>query len=111
MFNKKILKEGIDDAGAPDEKYYAFDWDDNIVTMPTKIILKDDEGREVGMSTEDFADYRTEIGNQPFEYNDRTIVGFADEPFRYFRDKGDKQFIVDAMLAKPGPAWGDKYRV
>jgi hypothetical protein len=107
MFNKKILKEGIDDAGAPDEKYYAFDWDDNIVTMPTKIILKDDEGREVGMSTEDFADYRTEIGNQPFEYNDRTIVGFADEPFRYFRDKGDKQFIVDAMLAKPGPAWGD----
>ena len=42
MFNKKILKEGIDEAGAPDEKYYAFDWDDNIVTMPTKIILKDD---------------------------------------------------------------------
>jgi hypothetical protein len=82
MFNKKILKEGIDDAGAPDEKYYAFDWDDNIVTMPTKIILTDDEAREVGMSTEDFADYRTEIGNQPFEYNDRTIVGFADEPFR-----------------------------
>ena len=41
MFNKKILKEGIDDSGAPDEKYYAFDWDDNIVTMPTKIILKD----------------------------------------------------------------------
>jgi len=59
------------------------------------------------MSTEDFADYRTEIGNQPFEYNDHTIVGFADEPFRYFRDKGDKQFIVDAMLAKPGPAWPD----
>ena len=56
MFNKKILKEGIDESGAPDEKYYAFDWDDNIVTMPTKIILKDDEGREVGMSTEDFAD-------------------------------------------------------
>ena len=107
MFNKKILKEGIDDAGAPDEKYYAFDWDDNIVTMPTKIILKDDQGREVGMSTEDFADYRTEIGKEPFEYHDRTIVGFADEPFRYFGVKGNKQFIVDAMLAKPGPAWAD----
>ena len=107
MLKNKFLREGIDEVGAPDEKYYAFDWDDNIVTMPTKIILKDDEGREVGMSTEDFADYRTEIGKEPFEYEGHTIVGFADEPFRYFRDKGDKQFIVDAMLAKPGPAWPD----
>jgi len=107
MLKNKILREGIDEVGAPDEKYYAFDWDDNIVTMPTKIVLKDDEDREVGMSTEDFAEYRTEIGKEPFEYEGHTIVGFADEPFRYFRDKGDKQFIVDAMLAKPGPAWPD----
>jgi hypothetical protein len=107
MFNKKILKKVLMKQGTPDEKYYAFDWDDNIVTMPTKIILKDDEGREVGMSTEDFADYRTEIGKEPFEYNGHTIVGFDDEPFRYFGVKGDKQFIVDAMLAKPGPAWPD----
>ena len=57
MLKNRKLIEGIDETGAPDEKYYAFDWDDNIVTMPTKIILKDDEGREVGMSTEDFADY------------------------------------------------------
>ena len=26
---------------------------------------------------------------------------------RFFSTKGDKQFIVDSMLAKPGPAWRD----
>ena len=104
---KNEIKEGIDETGAPDEKYYAFDWDDNIVSMPTKIIVKDDEGDEVGMSTEDFATYREQIGKEPFDFDEHTIVGFADEPFRYFGVKGDKQFIIDSMLAKPGPAWSD----
>ena len=26
----------------PDLKYYAFDWDDNIMYMPTQIVLKDE---------------------------------------------------------------------
>jgi uncharacterized LabA/DUF88 family protein len=104
---KNRIVEGIDEFGAPDEKYYAFDWDDNIVSMPTKIILKDEDGDEVGMSTEDFATYREEIGKEPFEFEGHTIVGFAENPFRYFRVTGDKQFIVDAMTAKPGPAWDD----
>ena len=71
---KNRIKEGIDEFGAPDEKYYAFDWDDNIVSMPTKIILKDEEGDEVGMSTEDFATYREEIGKEPIEFDGHTIV-------------------------------------
>ena len=104
---KKILPEGIDETGTPDMKYYSFDWDDNIMIMPTKIILKDENGNEVGMSTEDFAEYRTEIGKNPFEYKGKKIVGFAEEPFRYFGVKGDKQFIVDSLTAKLGPAWGD----
>ena len=104
---KNRIKEGIDEFGAPDEKYYAFDWDDNIVSMPTKIILKDDEGDEVGMSTEDFATYREEVGKEPFEFDGHTIVGFADNPFRWFGVNGDKQFIVDSITAKPGPAWAD----
>jgi hypothetical protein len=99
--------EGIDDTGTPDMKYYAFDWDDNIKVMPTKIVLKDDNGNEVGMSTEDFAEYRLEIGKEPFEYEGNMITGFADDAFRYFRTEGDKQFVVDAMLAKDGPAWPD----
>ena len=78
-----------------------------IAVMPTKIVLLDDEGNEVGMSTEDFAEYRTEIGKEPFEYNGHTVTGFAEDAFRYFRTLGDKQFIVDSMTAKPGPAWDD----
>jgi hypothetical protein len=103
----KFLKEGITDEGTPDMKYYAFDWDDNIAIMPTKIILEDYDGDEVGMSTEDFAEYREYIGKEPFEYEGHKIVGFAKDPFRFFSIKGDKQFIVDSMIAKPGPAWSD----
>lgn len=104
---RRIVKEGFDEQGTPDMKYYAFDWDDNIAVMPTKIMLKDDKGEVVGMSTEDFAEYRTEIGKEPFQYEGHTIVGFDDDAFRYFRTDGDKQFIIDAMTAKPGPAWND----
>ena len=76
-------------------KYYAFDWDDNLMKMPTQIVLKNEEGNEVGMSTEDFAEYRTDIGNTPFNYNGETIVGFANEPFRYFGTEGDQKFLRD----------------
>jgi len=105
---KYKIKEGITDEGTPDMKYYAFDWDDNILEMPTKILVKDDEGNEVGMSTEDFAKYRGDLtsGNE-FEYNGHTIVGFGEDPFKFFRTEGDKQFLVDSFLAKKGPAWDD----
>jgi hypothetical protein len=88
-------------------KYYAFDWDDNIVHMPTKIMLKSDDGDEVGMSTDDFAKYRHDIGKKPIEYNGKKIVGFADNAFRNFRTEGDKQFIIDSMKAEEGPAFDD----
>lgn len=105
-FNIKLL-ESIDETGTPDMKYYAFDWDDNIMNMPTQIIALDEDGDEVGISTEDFAEYRTIIGNEPFEYDGHIIVGFSEEPFKYFRVEGDKLFIIDSMLSKPGPAWSD----
>ena len=107
MSFKRRLIEGFDEEGTPDMKYYSFDWDDNIAIMPTKIMLKDEDGEIVGMSTEDFAEYRTEIGKEPFEYEGHTIVGFDNDAFRYFRTEVDKQFIVDSMTAKPGPAWDD----
>ena len=110
--NKKIipvssLREGFDDAGTPDLKYYAFDWDDNLMYMPTKIVLIDDKGDEVGMSTEDFAEHRHQIGKENFNYKGNTIVGYAENPYRFFRTGGDKQFKIDAMKAKTGPAWSD----
>lgn len=104
---KRRINEGFTDEGTPDLKYYAFDWDDNIVTMPTRIMVKSDKGEDIGMTTEDFAHYRSKIGKEEFDYNGKTIVGFAEDPFRNFRTPGDKAFLVDAMLAKPGPAWSD----
>lgn len=104
---KLQIKEGFKGDSSPDMKYYAFDWDDNIVHMPTKIILKDEDGEEVGMSTDDFAEHRHEIGKSPFKYKGSTIVGYAENPFRNFRTEGDKDFLVDAMMARTGPAFDD----
>lgn len=104
---KRRLQEGFKDDKTPDLKYYAFDWDDNIVHMPTQIIVKDSEGEEVGISTEDFAEHRHHIGKEDFEYEGHTIVGYAENPFRNFRTEGDKAFLIDAMKAKTGPAFDD----
>ena len=101
------LNEGIDEMGTPDMKYYAFDWDDNVVHMPTKIILKNEDGDEIGMSTDDFAEYRHQIGDEPFNYKGETIIGYSDEPFKNFQTPGYKDFLIDAMRAKLGPAFDD----
>jgi hypothetical protein len=77
---KYRIIEGFREDNTPDMKYYAFDWDDNIVHMPTKIMLKN---------------------------KGDTIVGFAESPFRNFKTEGDKQFLIDVMKAKPGPAFND----
>jgi len=111
MYHKKIVREIISeiiqDQLKPTMKYYAFDWDDNLMYMPTKIYLKDEDGNSIGMSTEDFAEYRSEVGKEPFEYEGHTIVGYDDEAFRDFKVTGDKKFLVDAMKAPTGPAWDD----
>jgi len=104
---KRRLLEGFDDEGKPDTKYYAFDWDDNICFMPTQIMVLTENEEEVGMSTEDFADHRHQIGVEPFNYKGTTVVGYANNPFRNFRVEGDKRFIIDAMVASPGPSWND----
>lgn len=93
--------------GTPDLKYYAFDWDDNLVHMPTKIILLDITGNEVPMSTEDFATYRNKIGKENFKYNGKIVSDFAPDPFRFFGVEGDRDFLVDSLKAKIGPAWND----
>ena len=104
---EKQLNEGFDEAGNPNMKYYAFDWDDNIMMMPTQIIVQTEDGKEVGMSTEDFAEYRGVLGKEPFDYKGETIVGYAENPYRNFTTEGDSQFIVDAMVAETGPSWDD----
>ena len=88
-------------------KYYSFDWDDNIVHMPTKIMLLDNQGNEVGMSTYDFGIYREMIGKVNFEYENKTIVGFAKDSFRFFRKENDHLFLENILLATPAPAFED----
>ena len=104
---KKQIKEGVNSEGTLDMKYYAFDWDDNIVYMPTKIMLKTEDGEEIGMSTDDFAEYRHDLGKTPIQYKGKVVVGYADKPFRNFRTEGNKDFLIDSMRAKEGPAFDD----
>ena len=101
------LNEGFTDEGEPDTKYYAFDWDDNLMFMPTTIILLSENDEEVPMSTEDFAEHRHQVGQEPFYYKGTTIVDFAPDSFRHFGVKGDKRFVMDAMMAPLGPSWND----
>jgi hypothetical protein len=101
------LTENTNELPQPNLKYYAFDWDDNIVRMPTQIILLSDDGKKVGMSTKDYAKYREYIGKQTFEYKDKIIKDYSDNPFVNFRTEGDKDFLIDSMLAEPGPSWKD----
>jgi hypothetical protein len=88
-------------------KFYAFDWDDNIMTMPTRIMLKDKDNNEVGISSKDFAKVRDKIGKENFILNGHEIIGYADNPFKNFRKENDKAFIIDAMLGTPAQSWYD----
>lgn len=100
MENWRKFVEGINsETGEPDYKYYAFDWDDNLMYMPTKLFLKAKDGSEVPMTTGDFAEWRDKIGKEDFDYEGKTIVGYAKNPFRMFGVEGDKQFLEDIKTA------------
>ena len=102
------------DVATRDFKYYIFDWDDNILHMPTKIHLeeRDEHGtwRPVEVSTSVFAIVRT-------DERYRMPPGGRAEAFREFRDvvdeTGDISFIRDTKAAlrrvkageKPGPSF------
>lgn len=88
--------------------YYAFDWDDNILNMPTKIQIDHlIEGiwTPTQVSTAEFAEIRNDKDNWRIDY---------DIAFNEFRDqgpRGENAFIEDTKSAisqgKLGPAWGD----
>ena len=106
---QKYIDEGMVD-DQHNFKYYAFDWDDNLVEMPTKIVLLDKSGKEVFMGTEDFADYRGMIGKEEFDYEGSVVKDYAQNPFRNFRVAGDAQFLKDVEEIKSrqlAPSWDD----
>ena len=96
-----------------DFKYYIFDWDDNILHMPTKIRMEHlgDDGKwsPVEMSTATFALVRADVEH----YRPPTEGGWA-AAFADFEDApGRNTFIEDTIAAmekvehgaKPGPSY------
>ena len=89
--------------------YYAFDWDDNILHMPTVIHMDkmvDGEWVEVDVSTSDFAKVRNDRDNYRIRNND------PSQAFCEFRDsgpRGEDSFLLDSEKAidegKFGPSW------
>lgn len=102
--------EGID---SRDEylNYYAFDWDDNILNMPTVIHmdkLVDGDWIPIDISTSDFERIRGDRENWRIRDNNPDI---AFSEFRDFGPRGDKAFIEDVQRSisdgRFGPSWDD----
>ena len=96
-----------------DFKYYIFDWDDNILHMPTKIRMEHrpdgGEWRPVEMSTSTFALVRADVAHYRPPPDGGWAAAFAD-----FEDRpGRSTFIEDTVAAmervehgaKPGPSY------
>ena len=98
-----------------DFKYYIFDWDDNILHMPTKIRMEhleaDGTWKLVDVSTATFALVRSDVAHY------RAPGGVWAEAFRNFEDapeaEGPNRFLADTVAAlekvekgeKPGPSF------
>ncbi|CAG7580569.1 MAG: hypothetical protein SLAVMIC_00480 [uncultured marine phage] len=89
-------------------KYMSFDWDDNILFMPTVIHMQRSEGGQwidEDVSTEKFAQIRS---NKDWRIKDnKPEVAFAE--FRDYGPRGENAFIEDTKkaIAKKdfGPSW------
>lgn len=90
--------------------FYSFDWDDNILNMPTVIHMeKEDNGiwRPIDVSTSEFAEVRNDS-----KY--RILQNDPSKAFSEFRDfglRGDNAFKLDTIKAITngnfGPSWND----
>ena len=89
-------------------KYMSFDWDDNILFMPTVIHMQRKEGEQwidEDVSTEKFAQIRSDKNWRIKDNNPR--VAFAE--FRDYGPRGENAFLEDTKraIAKKefGPSW------
>ena len=95
-----------------DCKYYIFDWDDNILHMPTRIKMEhrpegSDEWKAVELSTATFALVRADTKH----YRAPSCGGW-EEAFRNFSDPVDRgepnHFLEDTLVALSRIALGEK---
>jgi len=89
--------------------YYAFDWDDNLLHMPTVIHMDRKVGdgwSPIDVSTAEFATVRNDKENYRLRNNDPV---FAFSEFRDYGSRGDRAFLEDTMDAvsqgRFGPSW------
>jgi hypothetical protein len=104
----------LESSNGPELHYWSFDWDDNILHMPTTILMdkkKGDDWEPVEVSTAEFAVVRNDKDNYRLRNNDPTIA------FSQFRDsgpRGGRAFIEDVKKALSngdlGPSW-DKFMI
>ena len=88
------------------KKTYSFDWDDNILKMPTRIHLEYKAGGlhwvPVSVSTEQFRSIRNKIGTEFRYLNDNVLDAFKD--FREY-----ESFIRDVTYALDGRSFGPSF--
>jgi hypothetical protein len=83
----------------PELHYYALDWDDNILHMPTKILMDKKMGEEwkpVEVSTSKFAEVRNDKENYRLR-NDNPGEAFSE--FRDTGSRGPEAFLDDVKSA------------
>lgn len=89
-------------------KYYAFDWDDNLLFMPTTIIAEDSKGNLVPLSTREYSLIKEQVyNNKKAVVRGNIISKFSDDSYINFRESSDKIFLEDIKNAKLGPAFPD----
>ena len=110
---KKPIPYVNEEVSKRDFKYYIFDWDDNILHMPTKIIMerKGDDGvwRKTELSTATFALVRTDTEH----YREPADGGWKEAFVNFSDDTSPNRFIEDTIAAlekvehgeKPGPSY------
>jgi hypothetical protein len=102
LIREENMRDILNEMAMPNTRFYSFDWDDNILYMPTKIILKNKETNNlIEVSTGEFAEIRSNLEEMNLEF----LPG--EGSFKYFRPAGDNQFIQDSLLAETGPSWND----
>lgn len=107
----KKFSQFITESNGLELHYYCFDWDDNILHMPTVIHMDKKEGDgwiPVDVSTSEFAEVRNDKDNYRLRNND------PGEAFSEFRDggpRGEDAFLLDVKKAlaedEKGPSWDD----
>lgn len=76
-------------------KAYSFDLDDNLLVMPTKVILENSSGKKKEYNTKDFEEIRNKLEKMKLRVIPETFKNFAD----------DEQFLKDIKDSKEAGSW------